>query len=175
VENPFAAPQQYRAERVGKKIAAGAQFIQTQLVFDVGIFERWMAQVRDLGLHERCYFLAGVGAITSMGALEFMRHLPGLVVPDDVVRRLKSVPEERLAAEGLDLCAETIQRLGEIPGVSGVHLSASRWEELVPQVLGRAGLEPHTASPGGESGGAPSAHLTEPISQASSSRSGGMS
>jgi methylenetetrahydrofolate reductase (NADPH) len=138
VENPFAAPQQYRAERVGKKIAAGAQFVQTQLVFDLDVFRRWIQQVRDLGLDRRCYFIAGVGAITSLGALEFMRHLPGIVIPESVEKRLRGVPEDRFAEEALR----------EMPGVSGVHISASRWENLVPEVLTRAGIGRHGLEPG---------------------------
>jgi methylenetetrahydrofolate reductase (NADPH) len=141
VENPFAAPQRYRAERLGKKVAAGAQFIQTQFVFDVPIFARWMAEVRDLGLDRRCAILAGVGPIKSLRALEFMRgEVPGMYVPDDVVARLRGVPEDRVAAEGLALCADVIRQVREIPGVAGVHVMAIGWEDAVPEILGRAGL-----------------------------------
>ncbi len=141
VENPCAAPQRYRAERLGKKVAAGAQFVQTQVVFDLGIFRQWLADVRDLGLDRRCAILAGIGPIRSLRALEFMRsEVPGLYVPEEVARRLRGVPEERVAAEGLALCAEIIQQVRAMPGVAGVHVMAFGWEDAVPELLERAGL-----------------------------------
>jgi methylenetetrahydrofolate reductase (NADPH) len=141
VENPFAPPQAYRAERLGKKVAAGAQFVQTQLVYDLPTFAAWMAAVRDLGLDRRCHVLAGVGPIRSLRALEHMRReVPGLHVPEEVVRRLRGVPEDRVAAEGLALCAEVIQQVREIPGVAGVHVMAFGGEETVPEILQRAGV-----------------------------------
>ncbi|HEY3078327.1 MAG TPA: methylenetetrahydrofolate reductase [Chloroflexota bacterium] len=147
VENPFAPPQAYRAERLGKKVAAGIQFVQTQFVYDVPAFAGWMAAVRDLGLDRRCGVLAGVGPIRSLRALEHMRReVPGLYVPDGVVRRLRGVPEERVAAEGLALCVEVIQQVREIPGVAGVHVMAVSWEEAVPEILERAGFGRRTAA-----------------------------
>jgi methylenetetrahydrofolate reductase (NADPH) len=141
VENPFAPPERFRAERLGKKIAAGAQFVQTQFVFDVPVFARWMQQVRDLGLDERCWILAGTGPIRSLRALEHMcREVPGMHVPDDVVRRLRGVPEDRVAAEGLTICAEVVEQVRAMPGVAGVHLMAFAWEEAVPEILDRAGI-----------------------------------
>jgi methylenetetrahydrofolate reductase (NADPH) len=140
VENPSAAPQRFRAERLGKKIAAGAQFFQTQFVFDVPIVERWMQQVRDLGLDKRCSILCGVGPIRSLRALEFLQELPGVFIPDDVVKRIRSVPEDKLQQEALALCAETIQRLREIPGINGVHIIASGWDDFIPEVLTLAGV-----------------------------------
>src|SRR5215468_11729847 len=93
VENPFAPPAGFRADRLGKKVDAGAQFVQTQFVFDVAAFARWMSEVRDLGLHERCYILAGVGPISSLRALGHLeRGVPGVQVPDAVARRLRGVP-----------------------------------------------------------------------------------
>jgi methylenetetrahydrofolate reductase (NADPH) len=140
VENPSAAPQRFRAERLGKKVAAGAQFIQTQFVFDVPIVERWMQQVRDLGLDKRCGIIAGVGPIRSSRALEVLTSLPGVYIPEDVVRRVKSTPPERQEQDAIDLCSETIQRLHEIPGISGVHIIASGWDDFIPEVLTRAGI-----------------------------------
>jgi methylenetetrahydrofolate reductase (NADPH) len=141
VENPFAPPQRFRAERLGKKVAAGAQFIQTQFVFDVSTFARWMADVRDLGLDRRCSILAGVGPIKSLRALRFMKdEVPGMYVPEDVVRRLSRVPDDRVSEEGLALCAEIIRRVQDIPGVAGVHVMAVGWEEAIPEILERAGL-----------------------------------
>jgi methylenetetrahydrofolate reductase (NADPH) len=153
VENPFAPPLQFRAERLGKKVAAGAQFVQTQYIFDVSIFERWMQQVRDLGLDKRCYVLAGVGPVKSLRALEHMRReVPGMYVPDSVVQRLRGVPEDRVSAEGLALCSEIVQQVRDIPGVAGVHVMAFGWEEAVPEILERAGVRSQShAEPSGVS------------------------
>ena len=141
MENPFAPPAGFRAERLGKKIDAGAQFVQTQFVFDVAAFARWMAQVRDLGLHQKCYILAGVGAVRSRNALDFMRDkVPGVNVPDDVYRRLRAVPADQTAAEGARLAAETIQQLRAIDGVAGVHLLVAGNEQAVPGILDEAGV-----------------------------------
>jgi methylenetetrahydrofolate reductase (NADPH) len=141
VENPFAPPEGFRADRLGKKVEAGAQFVQTQFVFDVAGFGQWMAQVRDLGLHERCYILAGVGAVRSRRGLDFMRdNVPGVTVPDDVYRRLMAVPADQTAAEGARLAAETIKQLTTIEGVAGVHLFMAGNERAVPGVLAEAGV-----------------------------------
>jgi methylenetetrahydrofolate reductase (NADPH) len=141
VENPFAPPVEFRADRLGKKVAAGAQFVQTQFVFDVPAFVRWMAQVRDLGLHERCAILAGVGAVRSVKALDYMRdHVPGVEVPDGTHRRLQAVPPEKTAAEGVKLAAEIVQQVSEIPGVAGVHLLVAGNEQAVPDILQSAGV-----------------------------------
>jgi len=141
VENPSAPPAGFRADRLGKKVEAGAQFVQTQYVFDMAGFGQWMAQVRDLGLHERCYILAGVGAVRSRRGLDFMRdNVPGVTVPDDVYRRLMAVPADQTAAEGARLAAETIKQLTTIEGVAGVHLFMAGNERAVPDVLGEAGI-----------------------------------
>ncbi len=140
VENPSAAPQRFRAERLGKKIAAGAQFIQTQFVFDVPIVERWMQQVRDLGLDTRCSILCGVGPIRTRRALDFLAALPGVYIPDHVVKRIKGTPEDKLEHEAMELCSETIQQLREIPGIKGVHVIASGWDDFIPEVMTRAGV-----------------------------------
>ena len=150
VENPFAPPLRFRAARLGKKVAAGAEFVQTQFVFDVGVFQRWMGEVRDLGLPERCAVIAGVGPIRSLRACEFMRHkVPGIHVPDEVVRRLRGVPADRVAAEGQAICVETVRRLRETAGVAGVHVMAFGHERGVPEILYDAGLgEPvHVSDP----------------------------
>jgi methylenetetrahydrofolate reductase (NADPH) len=141
VENPFAPPLAWRAERLGKKIAAGAQFCQTQFTFDVELFAEWMRRVRDLGLEKRCFILAGVGPIKSLRALEHMRNdVPGMHVPEQVVRRLRGVPDDRVAAEGVKLCSEIVAEVKEIPGVAGVHVMAFNWEDAIPEILERAGL-----------------------------------
>ena len=147
VENPFAPPLRFRAARMGKKVAAGAEFIQTQFVFELGIFTRWMGEVTDLGLEQRCGVLAGVGPIRTVRAMEFMQSkVPGIHIPDDVVRRLRSVPSDQVAAQGMTLCVETIRRLRETPGVAGVHVMAFGQEQLIPELLERAGIPPRTAA-----------------------------
>ncbi len=140
VENPFAPPLRYRAERLGKKVAAGAEFVQTQYVFDLPRFGEWMQSVRDLGLTERCAVLAGVGPIRSAKALERMHQIPGIVIPDEVTNRLRGVPSDRFLDESIAICAESVRTLREIPGVAGVHIMAFGLEEAVPQIVDRAGL-----------------------------------
>jgi methylenetetrahydrofolate reductase (NADPH) len=141
VENPFAPPEAFRAARLGKKVAAGAEFAQTQFVYDVAGFTRWLADVRDLGLDQRCRILAGVGPIRSLRALEHMSTgVPGLHIPDEVGRRLRGVPAGRVADEGTALCAEIIEQLLPLPGVSGVHVMAPGFERGIPEILERAGL-----------------------------------
>jgi methylenetetrahydrofolate reductase (NADPH) len=147
VENPFAPPLRFRAERLGKKVAAGARFVQTQFIFDVSIFAKWMEDVRALGIDRQCWVLAGVGPVKSLRALEHMKSdVPGMYVPEDVVRRLRGVPSDRVAQEGLNLCAEIVQQVREIPGVAGVHLMAFAWEDAIPEILERAGIGRRTSS-----------------------------
>jgi methylenetetrahydrofolate reductase (NADPH) len=141
VENPFAPPAGFRAARLGKKVAAGAEFVQTQFVFDVPAFASWMAGVRELGLDARCKVLAGVGPVRSLRALEYMRgNVPGLWIPDEVSHRLRGVPPGRVAGEGMAICAEIIQQVLQIPGVSGVHVMAPGFERGIPEILAHAGL-----------------------------------
>jgi methylenetetrahydrofolate reductase (NADPH) len=142
VENPFAPPEEFRAARAAKKIAAGAQFLQTQYVFDVKAFERWVSALRAEGLTSRCSILAGVGVVRSARALEFLASgsVPGVVVPEEVQRRLRGVPDDQLAAEGHRLAAEVIGQVKEIPGVSGVHLLTAGYEKRVPELLELAGV-----------------------------------
>jgi methylenetetrahydrofolate reductase (NADPH) len=143
VENPFAPPTSFRARRLAKKVAAGAEFAQTQFVFDIGMFARWMADVRELGITRRCGILAGVGPIRSLRVLEFMRtRVPGIHVPDEVERRLRGVPADRVAAEGTAICVETIRHLAGITGVSGVHIMAFGREQDIPEIIERAGIRP---------------------------------
>jgi methylenetetrahydrofolate reductase (NADPH) len=143
VENPFAPPAAFRATRLGKKVAAGAQFCQTQFTFDVPAFARFMAEVVDRGLTQRCAVLAGVGPLRSLRAYEFVRsQVPGVHVPEAVGRRLRGVPGDRVAAEGVALCVETIEALRAIPGVAGVHVMAFGYERGIPEILERAGVAP---------------------------------
>jgi methylenetetrahydrofolate reductase (NADPH) len=142
VENPFAPPQEFRAARAAKKIAAGAQFMQTQYVFDVDKFARWVGALRDEGMTERCYILAGVGVVRSLRALDFMASgkVPGVSVPDFVSKRLRGVAPEQVADEGARLAAEVIAQVKAIPGVAGVHLLTAGYEKNVPALLAMAGL-----------------------------------
>jgi methylenetetrahydrofolate reductase (NADPH) len=141
VENPFAPPTRFRAARLGKKVAAGAEFCQTQFVFDVAAFAAWMRQVVDLGITQRCAVIAGVGPVRSLRAHEFLRtRVPGVVVPESVGRRLRGVPAHRVADEGVLMCAETIAALREIPHLAGVHVMAFGYERGVPEILETAGL-----------------------------------
>jgi methylenetetrahydrofolate reductase (NADPH) len=142
VENPFAPPLEFRAERAGKKIAAGAQFIQTQYVFDVPAFAAWVRQLGDLGLLGRCAVLAGVGVIRSARMLDFLSagKVPGVSVPDDVRRRLRAVPADDIGTEGAKLAAEVITEVRQVPGVSGVHLLTAGYEKHTPALLEMAGV-----------------------------------
>jgi 5,10-methylenetetrahydrofolate reductase len=138
-ENPFAPPLDFRPLRLAKKVAAGAQFIQTQYCFDVLLLERFMARVRDLGLHERCFILAGVGPLRSAKAARWMRaHVPGVHIPESVIGRLEGAADQR--EEGKRFCIETIQRVQEIPGVAGVHVMAYRQEALIPEIIRESGV-----------------------------------
>lgn len=145
-ENPFAPPYEWRPHRLAKKVAAGASFIQTQYCFDIPLFERFMQSVRDLGLHERVFILAGVGPLRNEKVAEFMRtKVPGVWIPDSVVERLAKTPQKQKAEEGKRICIEIIQQVREIPGVHGVHLMAYRQEETVAEIVHRAGLFPRHA------------------------------
>ena len=141
--NPFAEPHKIRVPRLAKKIAAGAEFIQTQCVFNLDRFEEWMSGVRDRSLHEKVYILAGITPMKSLGMARYMKNnVPGMDVPDEVINRLAGVPKEKQAEEGITICLETIERLKEVKGVSGFHIMAIEWEEKVPEIVERAGLFP---------------------------------
>jgi methylenetetrahydrofolate reductase (NADPH) len=126
---------------LAKKVEAGADFIQTQYCFDVARFRHFMQQVRDLGLHEKVYILVGVGPLRSDKTAEFMRmKVPGVMIPDEVVERLRKTPKEKKVEEGKQICVEIIQQVREIEGVAGVHVMAYRQEELVVEIVKEAGL-----------------------------------
>lgn len=141
--NPFADPFELRVMRLAKKIAAGADFIQTQCIFNIDKFEKWMEGVRKLGLHKKCYILAGVTPCKSLGAAKYMaKRVPGMDVPQEIVDRMSSVPKEKQAEEGVAICVETIERLKKVEGVAGFHIMAIEWEEKVEEICERAGLLP---------------------------------
>ena len=141
--NPFADPFELRVLRLAKKIAAGADFIQTQCIFNVDKFEKWMEGVRAMGLHKKCYILAGITPIKSVGAARYMKNkVPGMDVPQDIVDRMAAQPKEKQPEEGIDICIETIERLKKVEGVAGFHIMAIDWEEKVGEIVERAGLLP---------------------------------
>ncbi len=141
--NPFAPPFDWRPDRLAKKVAAGADFIQTQYCFDVPRLRTYMQRVRDLGLHEQVFILVGVGPLRSVKAAEFLRtRVPGVVIPDDIVERLRKTPKAQQREEGKRICIEIIQQVREIAGVAGVHVMAFRQEALVKDIIEEAGLFP---------------------------------
>lgn len=141
--NPFAPPYDFRPLRLKKKIEAGAEFIQTQYCFDVPRLRQFMAQVRDMGLDELAFILVGVGPLRSLKAAQWIQaHVPGVVIPESIERRLGSLPADKQREEGERICIEIIQQVREIPGVSGVHVMAFRQEERVCDIIERAGLLP---------------------------------
>jgi methylenetetrahydrofolate reductase (NADPH) len=139
--NPFGDPFEFRVIRLAKKVNAGADFIQTQCIYDMERFEEWMRQVRDRGLHERVKILAGVTPLKSVGMARYMRdNVAGLTVPEYYIERMSGAEDK--AAEGIAICVEQIQRFREIEGVAGVHLMAIEWERRVPEIVEQAGLVP---------------------------------
>jgi methylenetetrahydrofolate reductase (NADPH) len=141
--NPFADPFEIRVPRLAKKIAAGVEFIQTQCIYNIEKFELWMKLARDRGLHEKVFILAGVTPFKSAGMAKYMKNrVPGMDVPDEVVKRMSGVPKDKQPEEGLKICIETIQRLKECEGVKGFHVMAIEWEEKVPEIVEKSGLYP---------------------------------
>ncbi len=141
--NPFADPFEIRVPRLAKKVAAGAEFIQTQCIYNLDKFEEWMKGIRDRGLHEKVHILAGLTPMKSAGMAKYMKNrVPGMDVPDEVIKRLAGVSKEKQPEEGITICVESIQRLKEVEGVHGFHIMAIEWEEKVPEIVERAGLYP---------------------------------
>jgi methylenetetrahydrofolate reductase (NADPH) len=141
--NPFADPFELRVARLAKKVKAGVDFIQTQCIYNLDKFETWMKGVRDRGLHEKVYILAGITPMKSVGMAKYMKNrVPGMDVPDEVVKRMGGVPKEKQPEEGIRIAVESIQRLKEVEGVSGFHIMAIEWEQKVPEIVEKAGLLP---------------------------------
>jgi methylenetetrahydrofolate reductase (NADPH) len=137
--NPFAPPIGNRADQLAKKVAAGAQFVQTQYCFDVAMTRDFMARARDLGLTERCFVLMGVGVLASAQTAKWLRAaIPGVHIPDEIIRRLEQAEKPR--AEGRAIAVELMQQLAEIEGISGIHLMAYKQEQFVPEIVTRSGL-----------------------------------
>jgi 5,10-methylenetetrahydrofolate reductase len=161
-ESPFANPIEFRPLRLAKKVKAGANFIQTQLIYDIDAFKAFMAKVRELGLHEKVYLLAGVGPLKSPTMARYMKdNVPGLRIPDQLIGRMEAAgapwagkskdeltKEDKKArstawqTEGIKICIELIQQIREIEGVAGVHIMAIEWEDAVKPIVEGAGLLP---------------------------------
>jgi methylenetetrahydrofolate reductase (NADPH) len=141
--NPFADPFKIRVPRLAKKIAAGAEFIQTQCVYNLEKFELWMKGVVERGLHEQVFIMAGITPMRSVGMAKYMaRAVPGMDVPEELIKRLSGVPKDKQAEEGINIAVEAIERLKECTGVHGFHIMAIEWEEKVPEIVERSGLYP---------------------------------
>jgi methylenetetrahydrofolate reductase (NADPH) len=155
--NPFADPVELRHHRLAKKAAAGADFVQTQLIFDLPLFKDYMKRVVDLGMHEKVAILAGVGPLKSTGMARYLRdRVPGLTVADEYIERMagavagiseedKQARRDAWRAEGIRICVEQIQQVREIEGVAGVHIMAIEWEAAVKPIVEAAGLAPRPA------------------------------
>jgi len=141
--NPFAEPFEWRVFRLAKKIQAGADFIQTQCVFNMERMREWVKRANDMGLTEKIYILAGVTPMKSLGMARYMKSkVPGMDVPDYVIDRLKGVDKKKQADEGIKIACEQIEEFKEMKGVAGVHLMAIEWEHKVPEIAERAGVLP---------------------------------
>jgi methylenetetrahydrofolate reductase (NADPH) len=138
-ENPFAPPVEWRAQRLAKKVQAGAQFIQTQYCYDVPLLRTFLRQVEDLGLLGKVFILVGVGPLRSAKAAEWMRtHVPGLHIPDEVIARMAGATDA--AREGRQVCIDLIQEIRSLPGVSGIHLMAYRQEDSIAEIIDASGV-----------------------------------
>jgi len=143
VENPFGDPQQYRVTRLAKKVRAGAEFIQTQCVYNLDRFKEFMREVRDKGLDGKVAILGGVTPLKSARMAEYMaKNVAGMDIPAEVIDRMKAVPAKEQRQEGIRIAVETIRALTQIKGVRGVHIMAIEWEEAVPELVEKAGLLP---------------------------------
>lgn len=141
--NPFAQPHQWRVHRLAKKINAGVDFIQTQCIYNMERFREWMKQANDMGLTEKVYILAGVTPMKSLGMARYMKaKVPGMDVPDDIIKRLQSADKKKVAEEGIKIACEQIEEFKEMKGVAGVHLMAIEWEHKVPEIAEKAGVLP---------------------------------
>ena len=141
--NPFADPFEFRVHRLGKKIQAGADFIQTQCIYNMDKFREFMKTVVDMGLHEKCFILAGITPMKSIGMAQYMaKSVPGMDVPESLVSRLRGAGKGKVAEEGIKFALEQIEEFKEMEGVAGVHLMAIEWEHMVPEIAERAGVLP---------------------------------
>ncbi len=141
--NPFAEPYEWRVHRLAKKVAAGADFIQTQCVFNMERMREWVKRAVDMGLTEKTYILAGVTPMKSVGMAKYMASkVPGMDVPDEIIKRLQGAEKGKVADEGIKIACEQIEEFKEMEGVAGVHLMAIEWEHKVPEIAERAKVLP---------------------------------
>jgi methylenetetrahydrofolate reductase (NADPH) len=143
VANPFADPFKYRAARLATKVNAGAEFIQTQCIYNLTRFKEWMGLVRDLGMADKVYILGGITPLKSAKMAEYMaKNVAGMDIPEEVINRMKAVPAKEQRQEGIKIAVEAIHELRDIKGVHGVHVMAIEWEEAVPQIVEESKLFP---------------------------------
>ncbi len=141
VENPFADPVEFRAIRLEKKALAGADFIQTQCVFDLDIFRQWMQMVVEQGTHKKLYILAGIAPVRSARALIYMKeNVAGMSIPDELIKRMQAADDPK--EEGIKIALETIEAVKNIEGIAGIHLMPIGWESITKTIVERAGLLP---------------------------------
>ena len=141
--NPFADPFEFRVYRLAKKIDAGADFIQTQCIYNMDRFRKWIEQANDMGLTEKVYILAGVTPMKSIGMARYMqKKVPGIEVPEEMIDRLKGVDKKKVADEGIKIACEQVEEFKEMKGVHGVHMMAIEWEHKVPEIAELAKVLP---------------------------------
>ncbi len=141
--NPFADPFEYRVIRLAKKIDAGADFIQTQCIYNMDRFKKWMTMAREEGLTEKVYILAGITPLKSEGMAGYMsKKVAGIDMPEELIKRMAGVPKKKAAEEGIKISLETIEELRAIDGIHGIHIMAIEWEETVGEIVEAAGLMP---------------------------------
>jgi methylenetetrahydrofolate reductase (NADPH) len=146
--NPFADPQELQLIRLEKKIKAGAKFIQTQSIYDLERFEHFMEKVCERGLHERAYIQAGILVNKSLKSIQMTQLVAGIIVPDEYIKRFEEAEDKQ--AEGINIALGLIEKLKTIKGISGIHIMAVGWEEIVPEIVKRAGFLPRPQLQGSE-------------------------
>jgi methylenetetrahydrofolate reductase (NADPH) len=142
--NPFVQPLEAALDRLKDKVTAGADFVQTQPIYNIEGFKKWMELVREKGLHKDVKIIAGITPITSLAAARYMKtKVPNMDIPDRIIERLKNVRnKDEAAEEGIEIAVETINQLKQIEGVAGVHIMTLQREELIPKICNAANLYP---------------------------------
>lgn len=141
--NPFADPEDYRVLRVAKKVEAGVDFLQSQCIYDMARFKKFMARAVDMGLTEKAYFMAGITPLKALGMAKYMqKNVPGIIVPDYLIERMKGVAKEGQLEEGIKIAIEQVEELKATPGIAGIHLMPIEWEHMVPRLVKEMKLGP---------------------------------
>jgi methylenetetrahydrofolate reductase (NADPH) len=139
--NPFADPIEYRVDRLEKKIEAGASFIQTQSVFNIEKFNKWIDEVRSRDLDKKIHILAGVTPLKSVKMTERMKfHVPGVEIPDQIYHKIKEADDTK--NEGFEIAFDLINEIKKIRSVHGIHITALFWEDIVPSLIKESRLYP---------------------------------